>query len=128
MKSWTHFRDVLPVANRVSMQRDPKIELNYRWSLLAHHEDFEMKQAEDGNAAEEVVEGSFDYYVITRGNQGWELVQMMESEREHTFIWKRDSSMYYSFMQQYWQKEAYDESKAEAEAFKMPPMFPSDDE
>ena len=32
------------------------------------------------------------------------------------------------FMQQYWQKEAYDESKAEAEAFKMPPMFPSDDE
>ena len=70
MKSWTHFRDVLPVANRVSMQRDPKIELNYRWSLLAHHEDFEMKQAEDGNAADEVVEGSFDYYVITRGNQG----------------------------------------------------------
>ena len=112
MKSWTHFRDVLPVANRVSMQRDPKIELNYRWSLLAHHEDFEMKQAEDGNAADEVVEGSFDYYVITRGNQGWELVQMMESEREHTFIWKRDSSMYYSFMKQYLQKEDYDESYA----------------
>ena len=78
MKSWTHFRDVLPVANRVSMQRDPKIELNYRWSPIVHYEDFEMKQAEDGNAKDEVVEGNFDYYVITRGNQGWELVQMME--------------------------------------------------
>ena len=129
MKKFQHFVDTVSVVKKETRENLLHEEYHYQWLKLACHDDQHLALAE-GNAGPDVPEiSNIHVYLAIRGQQGWELVQWEKTtENVHTFVFKRDAAGWYAIMKPYWEKEAYEDAKAEAAAFRMPPMFPSDDD
>ena len=129
MKTFSYLVDHLRIQGKKHKGPPWRYDIQYKWQTLAHEEDVEMNQTENLPKVDETNVTDMELYLMSRGNQGWELVQMREtSEEVHTFIFKRDFQGFIDVMTPHWDKEAYEEARMEAEAFEMPPMFPHGDD
>ena len=129
MKTFSYLVEHLRIQGQEHKGPPWRYDIQYKWQTLAHEEDVEINQIETYPRVDETNVTDMELYLISRGNQGWELVQIRETSKEvHTFIFKRDFQGYIGVMQPHWDKEAYEEARMEAETFEMPPMFPHDDD
>ena len=129
MRTFQHFVDIVSVAKKEARENPLHDVYYYQWRKLACQDDQHLALAEGKTEPDVPQIDNIHVYLAIRGQQGWELVQWEKTtENVHTFVFKRDAAGWDAIMQAYWEKEAYEDAKAEAEAFRMPPMFPGDDD